>query len=279
MDCWAVWEDVSLAVCWYPTGRRLQGTRWVGVKNRDKHSPDVRFRLVAQEFNTNREDSFFAATPPLESLRLLLSHVTTNRDGSHGGQRSWYSTQRRRTSMLSRSVRSISNFHPNAGSVRLASSSGAFTVRGMRSSWIAFLPSLRQWASSVGRPTHACSAKGSSWLCTETNARMSEPTEEGRHQWWRQLGLDVSQGLEPRVEVAGVEHRLRSRPSARRAAGQGLASDVRPAWMATAACSQALRRSVRSRVLNSESAACASHVEVPIDRRQQLEVIWDTDEG
>ena len=32
------------------------------------------------------EDAFFAASPPLEALRLLLSHVATNRDGSHGGR-------------------------------------------------------------------------------------------------------------------------------------------------------------------------------------------------
>ena len=47
----------------------------------DVHSPEVRCRLVAQEVNTYKEDAFFAATPPLEALRLVLSHVATGTDG------------------------------------------------------------------------------------------------------------------------------------------------------------------------------------------------------
>ena len=87
MDSWEVWEEVPVAVCWQRTGRRPLGTRWVDVNKRDKHSPNIRCRLVAQEVNTYREDAFFAATPPLEALRLLLSHVATNSDGSHGGRK------------------------------------------------------------------------------------------------------------------------------------------------------------------------------------------------
>ena len=62
---------------WRRTGRRPIGTQWVDVKKGDEHSPEVRCRLVAQEVDTNKEDAFFAATLPLETLRLVLSHVAT----------------------------------------------------------------------------------------------------------------------------------------------------------------------------------------------------------
>ena len=49
----------------------------------DNSDPDVRARLVAQEINNNDDMSFFAATPPLESKRMLLSQFATEkfRDG------------------------------------------------------------------------------------------------------------------------------------------------------------------------------------------------------
>ena len=43
----------------------------------DVHSPGVRCQLVAQEVNTCKEDVFFAATPPMDALRLVLCHVAT----------------------------------------------------------------------------------------------------------------------------------------------------------------------------------------------------------
>ena len=42
---------------------------------------DGRCRLV------DKEDAFFAATPPLEALRLLLSHVATGRKGKVRGRK------------------------------------------------------------------------------------------------------------------------------------------------------------------------------------------------
>lgn len=87
MESWGVWEEVPVAVCWQRTGRRPIGTRWVDVNKGDKSHPDVRCRLVVQEVNTYKEDAFFASTPPLEALRLLLSHVATGRRGRHGGRK------------------------------------------------------------------------------------------------------------------------------------------------------------------------------------------------
>ncbi len=54
-------------------GGRIVGTRWVCCNKGDSTNPDVRCRLVCQEVNTYDSDNFYAATPPLEALRLMLS--------------------------------------------------------------------------------------------------------------------------------------------------------------------------------------------------------------
>ena len=41
------------------------------------HAPDVRARLVAQEVGDGPDTAFYAATPPLESKRMLLSQWAT----------------------------------------------------------------------------------------------------------------------------------------------------------------------------------------------------------
>ena len=51
---------------------KVIGTRWVLCNKQDASDPDVRARLVAQEINTHPDDSFYAATTPLEAKRLLF---------------------------------------------------------------------------------------------------------------------------------------------------------------------------------------------------------------
>ena len=58
---------------------KIIGSRWVVCNKNDVHDPDVRARLVAQEVNVHGDASFFAATPPLESKRMLLSQFATER--------------------------------------------------------------------------------------------------------------------------------------------------------------------------------------------------------
>ena len=55
------------------------GTRWVLNNKGDIHSPDVRARLVAQEVFDGPDAAFYAATPPLEAKRMLLSQWATER--------------------------------------------------------------------------------------------------------------------------------------------------------------------------------------------------------
>ena len=48
------------------------------VNNGDDGNPKYRSRLVAREIRMAGEDTIFAPTPPLESLRIVLSYATTD---------------------------------------------------------------------------------------------------------------------------------------------------------------------------------------------------------
>ena len=69
------------------TGGKVIGTRWVDVNKGDSSNPNCRSRLVGREFNVGRDDSLYAATPPLEALRLILSNAATRIPGGGGGER------------------------------------------------------------------------------------------------------------------------------------------------------------------------------------------------
>jgi hypothetical protein len=70
---WGVWERALITDCWRETGKAPIGSKWVDVNKGDAAKPLVRSRFVVKEIATYKTDDFFAATPPLESLRLLLS--------------------------------------------------------------------------------------------------------------------------------------------------------------------------------------------------------------
>jgi hypothetical protein len=70
---WGVWERVPVTDCWRDTGRAPIGSKWVDVNKGDATKPLIRSRFVVKEIATYKSDDFFAATPPLESFRLLLS--------------------------------------------------------------------------------------------------------------------------------------------------------------------------------------------------------------
>ena len=68
-----VCDKVPVTECWNKTGQPPIGTRWVDVNKGDDQNPEYRSRLVAQELNTHKRQDLFAATPPLEAKKLLLS--------------------------------------------------------------------------------------------------------------------------------------------------------------------------------------------------------------
>ena len=67
-----VYEYRSVNECWKVIGKGPIGTRWVDTNKGDNDNPDVRSRLVAQEVNTCAGDDLYAATPPIEALKVLL---------------------------------------------------------------------------------------------------------------------------------------------------------------------------------------------------------------
>ena len=78
--CDKVWELVPIDEV---TGKVI-GSRWVNSNKNDIADPDVRCRLVGQEVNLHADESFYAATPPLEAKRLLFSEFasSTGKKGS-----------------------------------------------------------------------------------------------------------------------------------------------------------------------------------------------------
>ena len=53
------------------------GVRWIDHNKGDAQRPNVRCRLVAQDFKTEKNDDLFAGTPPLEALKLVLSRAVS----------------------------------------------------------------------------------------------------------------------------------------------------------------------------------------------------------
>ena len=60
-------------------GQKVIPIRWVRVNKGTKEKPNVRCRVVAKEIKTYDDDSLFAATPPLESLKVLLAMAASHR--------------------------------------------------------------------------------------------------------------------------------------------------------------------------------------------------------
>ncbi|MBV61870.1 MAG: hypothetical protein CMH65_11270 [Nevskiales bacterium] len=62
-------------------GKPPISVRWVDVNKGDDVTPNYRSRLVAREIRRHGEEPIFAPTPPLESLRTVLSFAATDLDG------------------------------------------------------------------------------------------------------------------------------------------------------------------------------------------------------
>ena len=74
-----VYVKVPIEEGWRETGKEPVGCRWVDINKGDEAKPNYRSRLVANEFNTGVRPEWYAATPPTECLRLLLSKLATDK--------------------------------------------------------------------------------------------------------------------------------------------------------------------------------------------------------
>ena len=77
-----IWCEKPVQECWEKTGKAPVSVRWVDVR---KGSGEARSRLVARDFKAGEKgrDDLFAATPPLEGKRLLVSRAVTRRKDGH----------------------------------------------------------------------------------------------------------------------------------------------------------------------------------------------------
>ena len=78
---------VPVDECYEKTGKAPIGARWVGVNKGDIVHPEYRSRLVAQEINKGKREDLFAATPPLEAKKILMSMAVTENIGYKRGRR------------------------------------------------------------------------------------------------------------------------------------------------------------------------------------------------
>ena len=57
-------------------------TKWIDHNKGDEATPNYRARLVGREVAYDKRDDLYAATPPLESLRAILSLCASKQDGA-----------------------------------------------------------------------------------------------------------------------------------------------------------------------------------------------------
>ena len=76
-----LYEKVSIEQSFATTGEAPTSTRWIDINKGDQKNPTYRSRLVAREIDTHRRDDLFAATPPLEAFKAILSMAAISNQG------------------------------------------------------------------------------------------------------------------------------------------------------------------------------------------------------
>ena len=76
-----IWSFKPIQECWDKTGAGPTSVRWVDTNKGGSERMEVRCRLVARDFKGGDKDrdDLFAATPPLEAKRMLMSRAATRR--------------------------------------------------------------------------------------------------------------------------------------------------------------------------------------------------------
>eukprot|EP00969_Alexandrium_andersonii_P158031 6983645-Alexandrium_andersonii.AAC.1 len=76
---WTLWDVRPVAERRARAGKGPTGGRWVDHNEGGSDVPNVPSRCVAKDIAFYKDDSLFAATPPLEALRPLPSDLATRR--------------------------------------------------------------------------------------------------------------------------------------------------------------------------------------------------------
>ena len=74
IDKKGLYVEVDINECWEVTGKKPISTRWVDT---DKGSGEHRSRWVARDFKTEITNDYFAATPPWEAVKFLISMLAS----------------------------------------------------------------------------------------------------------------------------------------------------------------------------------------------------------
>ena len=75
-----VWTKIPRSVA-VARGWKIIKTRWIDINKGDITNPNYRSRFVGKEFNNGVEEGLFAATPPLEALKAMISELATEDEG------------------------------------------------------------------------------------------------------------------------------------------------------------------------------------------------------
>ena len=72
-----VYVRVPMQECYDNTGKAPIRTRWLDINEGDHVNREYRCRIVVQENKTDNRQDLFAATPPLEGKKMLISMAVT----------------------------------------------------------------------------------------------------------------------------------------------------------------------------------------------------------
>ena len=67
------YELAPISECWARTNAPPVGVRWIDHNKGDNTNEVYRSRLVGKQFKTGKNDELFAATPPLEAMKMVIS--------------------------------------------------------------------------------------------------------------------------------------------------------------------------------------------------------------
>ena len=76
-----LYDKVFVSDAYKHIGKPPKSARWIDINKGDSEPSKYRSRLVAREINTSNRNNLFAATPPLEALKITFSITTSGNNG------------------------------------------------------------------------------------------------------------------------------------------------------------------------------------------------------
>ena len=80
-----VYSYSTVSEAWRKTHKQPLRLKWIDTNKGDRRTFNVRSRLVCTEIRRKGTESIFSATPPLESLRILLAKAASEAPREPGG--------------------------------------------------------------------------------------------------------------------------------------------------------------------------------------------------